>query len=554
MGYNYYLRFYNIKRKIEDLERNTSRLQKIVDDNFEPFIFQGGEVSKDGKKIFEVKKVEAEFKSKNSKTYSLEKKFTSIPYTEEAKYYLMVEIISETTQYCADLASIIIGLKDFETRKSTFSQIEDARIKKWYQDNNKPSKDEFVEILGHPPLPELSPEERFNITLNYEQFLWNKNKIGDFYWYNYVYLYTPYRHGMKGSFCRDSDGRVFCRTLTKDKKFNFFDLSDERIKKCQEISELIYFIFHNNLKRILLSKGLSPFFENLRYMVSEAPKLPIRSFNPKEIRKEFPNLKDLTIYYFSLDDIAKLHKFAQYPKNNLNFHYIKNEKGTSLFTIDGISYYLDSFFSFSRKLKPNEFLIIANCPFAYSIELALISIKSNRIYDFTIGQIKESIFHYLTVEKDLDYILKDPNKTLHRVNQYKVIVDEIIKDFIVLISLYYNKEIFSKLENFNEELDYFIHINIKKMVRLLNTKSYMKKFYPDIILQIIIQLLIIDYFKFDDISDKYSKELKIEGFKNFLKKSSELILKSVKNNLELEILLEFMNLLYNVTNKIVTAN
>ena len=49
-GYNYHLRYYNIVRKIDDLEKNAQRLQKIVNDDYKPLIFKGGEIQKKGKK------------------------------------------------------------------------------------------------------------------------------------------------------------------------------------------------------------------------------------------------------------------------------------------------------------------------------------------------------------------------------------------------------------------------------------------------------------------------------------------------------------------------
>lgn len=553
-GYNYYLRYCNIIRKIEDFKRNTERFQKVINEKYKPLIFQGGEIFREGKKILNIKKIKTELKSQPSRGYSYKKNFTSIPYTEEGKYYLTVEIISETTQYCADLASIIIGLKDFKTKKSTFSQIEDAKIKVWYQDQKQPSLEDFVEIFNLAPLNELSPEERFNIGLKYDQLLWNINIIGDFYWYNYDYLYTPHRHGMKGSFCKDSEGRIYCRTLTKDKRYNFLYLSDDKISRCQKIAEIIYSVFHDHLSLILLSKGIAPFINHLRFKVSKAPKLPDKSFNPELIRKEFVDLKNNNIHYFTIKDFASIHKFAKIPENNLEFRYIKMKKGSSFFNIDGSSHYLDSFFSFSKKLRLNEFIIICNCPLAYFIELAFINIISNHIFKLTIEQIKESLYHYLAVEKNINYLLKDPSQIMRRTHQMKAITDETINDFIVLIGLYYNKGILDKLTFSNEELDFFIYFYERKIMRLFNTKFYMKKLYSDIIIQILIQLLIMAFFKNDNPINKYAKGLELEDFQNFLEKSSDFITKSVKNKLELEFLLEFMDLLYNTTNKIERAN
>jgi len=549
IGYNYHLRYYNIIRKIDDLEKNAERLQQIVNDNYKPLIFKGGEIQKNGNKILDIKEIKIDLKSNITSDPSFTKNIISIPYNEECKYYLMIEIISETTQYCADLASIIIGLQEFNTNKATFSQIKDATIKEWYKNLEKPSIKELVKIFDLAPLNELSLEERFIVNLKHDLLLWNLNKIGSFYWYNYDYIYTPVRHGMKGSFFKDSENHVYCRTLTKDKRWNLYYLSDKRINECKKIVELIFSIFHYDLKPTLFSKVLSPSLGKLRFQVPDTPKLPIKSFNPEVIQKEFTFLKNIKIHYFSTENIASIHEFARIPENSINFRYNKMKKGTSIFKIDGIEYYLDSLFSFSKKLNENEYIIICNCPLAYFAELTYISITSHKIHDFKMRQIKESIFHYLAVEKDLDYLLKDPSKLVYRTDQIKARTYEILKDFIFLIGLYYNHNIYEKFQFSNEELDFFIYVQKKKMIRLFNMKNLMKRFPSDIILQIIFQFLIINYFKNFQIKT-YIKELQIKDVDNFLKTSINYISNSVKEELALKILLDFMNYLFDIINNL----
>lgn len=459
----------------------------------------------------------------------------------------MIEIISETTQYCADLASIIIGLKEFNTNKVTFSQINDATIKKWYINLEEPSLKDFVKIFDLVPLNELTLEERFIIDLKHEKLLWNLKKIGRFYWYNYDYIYTPFRHGMKSSFYKDSKNHVYCRTLTKDKRWNLYYLSDERISKCKEIVVLIFTIFHNDLKPILFSKITSPSLGKFRFQLSDAPKLPIKSFDPEIIQKEFTSLKNIKINSFHTKDIASIHDFAKISENNVNFKYKKMKKGTSFFKIDGNDYYLDSFFSFSKKLKKDEYIIICNSPLAYFIELTYISITSHKTHDFKIMQIKESIFHYLTIEKDLDYLLKDPSKIIHRIEQFKALTNEIIKDFILLVGLYFNNENYGKFQFSDEEINFLIYIQKKKLIRLIHNKNLMAKLPSDIMLQIIFQLLIINYFKTNQI-DNFNRELRIKDVDHFLKSSVNCLVNSVKKDLDLEILLDFMNYLFNFIN------
>ncbi len=546
-GYNYHLRYYNIVRKIHDLEKNAQRLQKIVNDDYKPIIFKGGEIQEKGKKFFDVKEIKIDLKSNTSRDSSFTKKFTSLPYTEESKYYLMIEIISETTQYCSDLASIIIGLKEFNTNKVTFSQINDATIKKWFINLAEPSIKDYVKIFDLVPLNELTLEKRFKINLKHETLLWNLNKIGRFYWYNYDYLYTPFRHGMKGSFLKDSENRVFCRTLTKDRRWNLYYLSDDRISKCKEIADLVFTIFHNDLKPILFSKILSPSLGKLRVQLPDAPNLPIKSFNPEIIKDEFTSLKNIKINYFSTENIASIHEFAKISENNINFKYKKMKKGTSLFKIDGSDYYLDSFFSFSKKLKKDEYIIICNSPLAYFIELAYISITSHKIHDFKVRQIKESILHYLTIEKELDYLLNDPSKIIHRTEQFKALSNEIIKDFILLVGLYFNNENYRKFQFSDEEINYLIYIQKKKIISSIHRKNLIAKLPSDIMIQIIFQLLVVEYFKTNQI-DNLNKELRIKDLDHFLKSSANYLENSVKKDLDLEILLDFMNYLYNFIN------
>ena len=548
-GYNYHLRYYNIKRKIKDLDRNAERFQKIVNDQYNPLSFVSGEIQKDSKKIAEIKGFKIDLKSDIRNNPSNMKNVSSVPYTEECKYYLMVEIMSETTQYCADLASIIIGLKDFKTNRNTFSQIEDARLKKWYQNLQEPTLKDFLEIFDLYPLNEMSLEERFMVNLKYDKFLWNLNKIGRFYCYNYDYLYTPFRHGMKGSFWRDSENRIFFRTLTRDKKFNLFYLSDSRINECQEISEFIFSIFHNELESILFKKALPSSFTNHLIKALKTPQLQYISFKHDIIKKEFEIIDGIRIHHFSINDIASINNFSRKPENNIKFNFIKMKKGSSYCRIDGVEYYLDAFFSFSKKINKSEYIIICNSPLAYYVELAIISNRTGEFYDLLISEFREYIFHYLAMEKNIDYIFEDLSKTHHRKNQFHAITGEILNDFILLIGLYYNNKIYEQFQFSEKELEFLIYIQKKKMIRLFHTKNYMKKLYPDIILQIILHLLIINYFKPDQI-EIYMKELQIKDIKHFLKTSVSHLSNSVKNQLDFDKILDFLNLLFDTINNL----
>lgn len=551
-GYNYHLRYFNIKRKIKNLDINAEMLQEIINEEYKPLIFEGGEISKNGQKIFDIKKIQAHFKSKGPKqnqNYSyLKKTIKSIPYTEEAKYYLMVEIISETTQYCADLASILIGLKDFGTKKSTFSQIKDARIKKWYLDYKTPSMDDFLNIFNFPQLSKLTPEERFAINLKFEELNWSLIKIGKYYSYNYDYLYTPYRHGMKGSFWREGADNIFCRTLTKDKRYNLFHLSKNRIDECLEIADLIYFIFHNDLQKILFSKGLSPLFKNFRLKLPKAPEIPNQSFNPKDIKEKLPYLRDLKLNCFNSNDIGSIHEFCKNSENNINFQYVKPKNGVPHFKLDCIQYFLDEFYSFSKKIKEKEYIIISISPLALFIELLYISLRNNSRYNLMFELIGDSIFNYLVVEKNLDFVFNDLSKTINRAKQFKGITDEIVEDFIILIGLNYYKDIIEGIQISDKEISYLIYIYKCKITRRINRINFMKKSCPDIILNTLVQILIVGCLTEYNHLQQFAKELKINNLDDFLRKCYDYISNSIKNELEIDFLLELVNFLYETTN------
>ncbi|MBA7520581.1 hypothetical protein ES705_12677 [subsurface metagenome] len=75
----------------------------------------------------------------------------------------------------------------------------------------------------------------------------------------------------------------------------------------------------------------------------------------------------------------------------------------------------------------------------------------------------------------------------------------------------------------------------------------MAKLPSDIMLHIIFQLLIINYFKTTQI-DNFNRELRIKDVDHFLKSSVNCLVNSVKKDLDLEILLDFMNYLFNFIN------
>ena len=78
-GYNYYLIYFNIERKHEDLKISTGKLQSIINKNHKPFIFKGEEIVKNCKKILTMPKIQVSMKTKELKRPSISKKIPPFP-------------------------------------------------------------------------------------------------------------------------------------------------------------------------------------------------------------------------------------------------------------------------------------------------------------------------------------------------------------------------------------------------------------------------------------------------------------------------------------------
>jgi len=79
-----------------------------------------------------------------------------------------------------------------------------------------------------------------------------------------------------------------------------------------------------------------------------------------------------------------------------------------------------------------------------------------------------------------------------------------------------------------------------------------KKNTSDIMLQIIFNLLIIDYLETNQL-EFFIKDLKIKDLSSILKTSTNYISLSVKNELTLDILLNFLNGIFDYVNKLGVA-
>lgn len=122
-----------------------------------------------------------------------------------------------------------------------------------------------------------------------------------------------------------------------------------------------------------------------------------------------------------------------------------------------------------------------------------------------------------------------------------------------MIGFHINRNLFIEFQFSDEEIDFLIYIYQKQILRLLNTKNYMRKLYPDIILHIILKLLILNYFKPNQV-EIYFKELKMKEIDDFTNRSQGMISRSEEKELDLEVLLGFMDYLYDTINNLEIFN
>ena len=535
-GYNYFLRSCNIKRKIDNLETNSESLKNIIKKNYKPFIFQGGSLSKNGQEIAKVKKIEVKIESEKKIISNKKLTVKSIDPEEKAKPFLIVDIIAETTQYCADLASAMIGLRDYQTNKFTYLNVKDSKIRDWYLKLDQPTFDDFLKILNFPKIHMIKPGERLSLNLKYERILWKLKKIGKFYNNYYKYIYTPYRHNMKISFWEDDAGRIWCRTLTEDKKYNFFYISQDRLNQCLDIVETIYDIFHNELGSILFSKHFTLFKQEKKIREIKAPSLPYYPVNDKIIQI-FDNLKEFSIHYFPINDIPKISKFINSRKTNIKFKYFKK---TNTISIDGKKYLLDEFWAYYNKFNKNELLLLYSCPLSLFIELAVFTVRENNILNEMYKNSKDIVLNYLVI-KDISFFSKNIVKRVEMMNS---LVDQIMNDFLILFSIYVNSEKYERITFKEEEINYLKFHYETKILKILNQGEYMKKFYEDHYINLFILILIIDYFQdysseIDSLSKTMKNDLNVD-----IKELAQILIKIKNKGLNFNDIIYFFNDLF----------
>lgn len=544
-NYSYYFRFSNIKRKIKNLESYTNDLRKIIQEEYKPFIFKDAELRYKKQKLAGIK----EFKITISDQTKIEDpkfpklSFDSIPPSEQARYLLYLEIISETTQYCADLASVMISLKNYEKNKLSIIHIRDKAIRDWYTDEKIPSLNDFFKILDYPSLQKLPLEKRFDITIRYEKLYWTLKEIGKFYNEYYKYIYTPYRHNMKIFLLKSQKNEIFFFRLDDDGTYHGMNFPKEKIlDRCEEITNLTYRIFTEYLEIILFGKILAPTVKNLGVELSKAPKMPIVHFEADNINKNLNIPTGLKIYHFLIDDIPTILKFFKSRHLDDNIFYQREKEGVDIIKIYKDSLYLDDFWAYTIYLGGLEYLILSSSPLSYSFELMYIKLNQNLILDNMLRLLIISFLYYVDEVKSLIILPKAGSpKLIQEMGRFNHISEKINKSLKYLFSFYFNKNFIIQYNFSSSEISFFIYIFERKFIPLLFRKTYTKRFLFNQIIEILINALIIHFFsKEHQIFKIISNFFQNDKLDLFLETSKNLIMNLINSYFNFEILFTFI--------------
>ncbi len=552
-NYSYYFRFCNIKRKIRNLESYSSDLSEIIQEEYKPFILKEAELRYKKQKLADIKKfkITVSDKLEIEDPKSLKLTFYSIPPSEQAKYLLFLEIISETTQYCADLASVLISLKNYEKNKLSIIRIHDKSIREWYKDKKKPSLNDFLKILNYPPLNTLPLEKRFYITIRYDKLYWTLKEIGKFYNDYYKYIYTPYRHNMKIFLLKSQKDDIFFFRLDDDGTYHGMNFPKAKIlDRCQEIATLIYEIFKDYLEVILFGKILAPTLKNLGIELPKAPVMPIIHFNADNINKKLNISTGLKISHFLIDDIPSIFKYFKSRNIDENIKYKKKKDGVDLIKIYNDLLYLDDFWAHITSFGESEYLILSSSPLSYSTEMMYIKLNQNLNLHNMLRLVNISLLYYIDGVKSLIILPKAASpKLLKEIGRFNHISNKIINSLKFLFSLYYNKDFIIHYKFSSDEISFFIYIFERQIIRLLFTKTYVKRLFFDQILEILIKALIINFFsKEHHIFKTISNFIQNDKLELFLECSKNLIMNLINSNFNFEILYTFVYSLYCFSN------
>ena len=552
-NYNYHFRYANINRKIKKFEENSRDLEKILNESYEPFIIRST-ISSKGKKIFEHEGIALTMKSDVLEgTLKIRKKYFTLPKKAQLKYLLIAEIISETVQYCADLASIILSLRDFNKKKLSIIDVTDTYIKQWYRDFEKPALEEFLEILNYPPLSELNREQRFYFELLYDEFQMKLKLIGAFYNFHYDNIYVPYRHGMRIFLQKDKEGVVYFFGLSKEGNFKRVDFKKTVLKQCEKISEFILEIFEKQLALLLETKIFEKYaFLEHRLVDDLVPtpiNLPIIEFDPEIINQKLNLSNDIIIHHFSVNNLNAFIKFNNIQNLGIRISYSSKQKEKNIIIIDGNTNYLDSFWSLRIPREKNAFIILSCCPLSYSIDLMLLRLQVDPYYSKMFKEIQDSIKFFLTVEMKEKYtepiyteipIRRDFNKDYLNYQIFRI-AEEITR----VISFYYFKDFLNDFDFQKEEMEYLKMLIKQKIVKSIHLKRFLNKLDPEKAVFCLVDMLFLKrVLKDEDIPENLKKVLDYANLDKFLEAGNNILLEIANKNMNLEVLLELLNLVY----------
>jgi len=408
INYNYHFRFANIKRKIREYQLNAEKLQEVMETIYKPIKIKGV-LREKGKTIFEHEVI---FSTMISDVIEgptkIRKKYYVLSKKDQIKYLLLLEIISETTQYCADLAAIMISLRDFNKNKLSIVNITDTSLKEWYVDINKPTLETYLEILRYPPIQNLDREQGFYMRLNHEKLRMKLKLIGAFYHFHYDNIYMPYRHGMRIFLQKDEKGVIYFFGLSKKGNFRRIDLKKDILEQCESICEFIYEIFDKNLRLLLETKiferTASKKESKIGYDIPIPKELPIITFDKDDINRRLNLSNQITIHHFLVNDIQAFLKFNNTNQLGIKINYNRSQKDKNRIIINGLQMDFNDFWSLVLPIKQDELIFLSCCPLAYSVEIMRLKLYLNPRYSQILLEIKDSIKFFITNElKELLY-------------------------------------------------------------------------------------------------------------------------------------------------------
>ena len=214
--------------------------------------------------------------------------------------------------------------------------------------------------------------------------------------------------------------------------------------------------------------------------------------------------------------------------------------------------YFDDFWSLVLPIKQNKYIFLSCCPLAYSMEVMLLKLLLDPKYSQILQEIKDSIKFFITTElKDL---LNEPvysNLPVKRdidMNYLENEIHKIAQEITVLIGLHYYKDFFYNYGFKREEIEFLIDGVIKKIIFSIHLKDMITKIDPEKGIFCLLNILILKFLSNSkDLPEKVKTMLDYPKLAQFLSECDKILVDIVKNNLEFDYILRFMNTIYDHT-------